>query len=399
MKKLTILTILATGALSFSGCSQDTDSNPTYKQPETFVLNTPSFASSVYDLENSITMTFACTQPDYGFTAAPIYAVQLSLTDVWTDETTDASATYETLSATSTTAKMTAETVEIDKAIVRLSKWKQEEDCPNKVIKIFIRLKASLTDLCPDVYSNSIELNVLPYYIELKDAAPSFFFLIGNYIGGWDTGFKDIGASTIPMSLEKDYEYDKKTGVGKFTYTGYFEAATKDNGFKLIGMIDGKIDWKEQWGNGNDGDLPGNTALVHLHNGSSNPGHIGVDKAGWYKMEVDDVDKTLKFTLLNKEPVAAYESIQLLGDFSSWEDNPVEMKQIGKMTHSWTTTVTFDKPGVAKFRANRAWDVNWGSGVFPFALGEQGGKDIPVQPGTYIVTFNDIEGSYCFFLQ
>ncbi|MDH6303754.1 hypothetical protein M2459_000086 [Parabacteroides sp. PF5-5] len=400
MKKILSFIIILAGILPFIACEDDRDSNPTYTQPTSFVLNTPGLATASYDLRNAKTVVLTCTQPDYGFTAATTYSVEISLNDTWTGETEDVAATYMALTDNYTQAKLEVSAEEIDKVIVQLSKWSSEGDAPDSDMNIFVRLKATADASLPAIYSNSVKLTVLPYYIELKDAAPSFFFLIGNYVGGWDTNMKDVGTSLIPMSLVSNYEYDKKTGVGKFTYTEYFEAATSNNGFKLIGMIDGAISWNEQWGNGEDGDLPGNTDLQHLHNEGGNPGHLGVSESGWYKIDVDDVAKTLAFTKLVDEP-KAYSSIQLLGDFSGWEENAVDMINIANTTHSWTATVTFDTEGTVKFRANAGWDTNWGNndGKFPFALGDPGGDNIPVQPGTYIVTFNDIEGSYAFFIQ
>lgn len=400
MKKILSFIILLAGVISFSACDDDRDSNPTYNQPASFVLNTPGLATAVYDLKNAGTVVLTCTQPDYGFTAATSYSVEVALSDTWTDETETAAASYMVLTDNYTEAKLAIDAQEIDKAIVQLSGWASESDTPDTDMEIYVRLKASVNSSLLPVYSNAIKLNVLPYYIELKDAAPSFFFLIGNYVGGWDTNMKDIGTSLIPMSLVSNYEYDKKTGVGQFTFTEYFDAATSSNGFKLIGMIDGAISWNEQWGNGEDGDLPGNTNLQHLHGEGGNPGHLGVSEAGWYKIDVDDVKQSLTFTKLDKTP-KAYSSIQLLGDFSDWDANPIEMTNIGNTTHSWKATVTFETETTVKFRANAGWDTNWGnnSGLFPFGLGDPGGDNIPVKPGTYIVTFNDIEGSYAFFIQ
>lgn len=402
MKRINIYGILMTGVFALTACSTDNDSNPVYQQPDSFVLNTPAFATMVFDLENAKTMTLTCTQPDYGFTAATTYSVQVSLNDTWQPETNDVAATFEELDTSSSSANIDADAVELDKAIVKLSKWNSEDDFDGKNMDIYVRLKATVNSTLAPVYSNSVKINVLPYYIELKDAAPSFFFLIGNYVGGWDNGMKDIGKSLIPMSMVPDYEYDKKTGVGKFTYTGYFEAATSSNGFKLIGMINNAINWNEQWGNGEDGDLPGNASLVHLHNESGNPGHLGVAESGWYQIDVNDnEEKKLTFTKLTGEPHAAYTSIQLLGDFSSWETNELTMTRIGNTTHSWTTTVTFAENGTVKFRANKGWDTNWGNSAlaFPFGIGVPGEGNIPVIPGTYIVTFNDIDGGYGFFIQ
>lgn len=401
MKKINILS-LCLCLFAFAACTDDNDSNPTYQQPESFVLNTPSYAATPIALEESESLNLTCTQPDYGYTASTTYAVQVSLTNIWKDATEDEAATYEELYTTSTSAKVAAVAEEVDKAIVKLAGWTSEEEMPGTVTEIYIRLKArTVSGLTDPVYSNAVKVTVLPYYVELSDADPSFYFLIGNSVGdkSWNITREFIGISTLPMSLVKDTEYDKVTGAGKFRYTGYFDAAAADNGFKLIGMINGAIDWNEQWGNGADGDMPGTGNLVYLHNEGGNPGHLGFATAGWWQIDVDGVLGKLDFTLLAGEPHAAYTSMQLLGDFSNWTDGtPLEMTKIGNATHSWTTKVTFDADGEVKFRANGNWDVAFGGTKFPFGLSDSG-DNIKVTAGTYTVTFNDIEGSYAFFEQ
>lgn len=52
--------------------------------------------------------------------------------------------------------------------------------------------------------------------------------------------------------------------------------------------------------------------------------------------------------------------------------------------------------GGAKFRANNAWTINWGSASFPNGTGTQNGANIVTLAGTYDVTFNSTTGVYTF---
>lgn len=52
--------------------------------------------------------------------------------------------------------------------------------------------------------------------------------------------------------------------------------------------------------------------------------------------------------------------------------------------------------GGLKFRANNAWDLNWGTDSFPSGIGLQGGANIICYAGTYDVTFNSTTGAYSF---
>ncbi|MDD4460653.1 MAG: SusE domain-containing protein, partial [Proteiniphilum sp.] len=72
-----ILAILA-GITLFWSCQED--EKVVLQQPESFVLNTPKYASAIYDLKNTESIEFTTSQPDYGFTAAAIYSVQVALT-------------------------------------------------------------------------------------------------------------------------------------------------------------------------------------------------------------------------------------------------------------------------------------------------------------------------------
>lgn len=52
--------------------------------------------------------------------------------------------------------------------------------------------------------------------------------------------------------------------------------------------------------------------------------------------------------------------------------------------------------GEAKFRQDNSWDINWGGDTFPNGVALLNGPNIPVQEGTYNVTFNIETGEYSF---
>lgn len=58
MKKLNIMVWMMLGALGLCSCESDRDSNPVLLDPTTFTLNTPAYASTVYDLKHSKTLEF-----------------------------------------------------------------------------------------------------------------------------------------------------------------------------------------------------------------------------------------------------------------------------------------------------------------------------------------------------
>lgn len=90
------------------------------------------------------------------------------------------------------------------------------------------------------------------------------------------------------------------------------------------------------------------------------------------------------------------QSIGLIGSATpgGW-DVDTNMVQDVDSAHLWTLEITLID-GAAKFRQDDSWDVNWGSSDFPKGTGTQGGDDIPVFAGDYMISFNSNTGEYCF---
>ena len=82
MKKLSIFSALLVGAFLFAACDADRDDNPVLdltKTQDPITMNTPTFAGGFYDLQNTDTIFFACTAPNYGFPATVTYALEVSI--------------------------------------------------------------------------------------------------------------------------------------------------------------------------------------------------------------------------------------------------------------------------------------------------------------------------------
>lgn len=74
----------------------------------------------------------------------------------------------------------------------------------------------------------------------------------------------------------------------------------------------------------------------------------------------------------------------------------IGMYQSASDTNEYTLTLEL-LAGEAKFRANDAWDINWGSTDFPSGIGVQNGPNIPIpSSGLYNITFNKATGAYNF---
>ncbi len=105
------------------------------------------------------------------------------------------------------------------------------------------------------------------------------------------------------------------------------------------------------------------------------------------------------FSLLAMISYGQISSVGLIGSATEggW-DYDTNMVQDPADTNLWTLSIYLQK-GEVKFRANDAWDINWGSADFPTGIGEQGGPNIPIPGGgLFDVTFNSATGEYSFVL-
>lgn len=415
MKNKYIIGALLVGIISlFASCSDDNDSNPTLIQPKEFVLNTPAYANATIDLEKSTGLELTWSQPKYTADNAPInatYEVQVSPTNSFTVSTDEAAADesgekvpdYAVLSNTTQKCNISASAEEMDKALVKILKW-TEGNVPAEQ-EMYVRVNAYIlegTSRLNPVASNSVKLNVKPYYIELKDAVPTMWYLVGNMFGGKWAGDKNIGVDALPMFLKPNFSYDKKTGAGEIEYTNYFltdefdeKAESAVAGFKILPS---SFDWNYSMDGG--GKLKDNIA----YRGSTNSdgGHILAGADGYYTITLNTANNTA--TMVKYEGnVTNYGTIQIatsLDDFAS--DTPMLPYNTEDVeNHAWyyVMEVPAGQTVSFKFKIAGSWDTNWGYGAEDGAVNmygkcEANGHNIGLTEGKYCISFNDITGAF-----
>ena len=413
MKNKYMMGDLLFGIISlFASCSDDNDSNPTLIQPTEFKLNTPEYVNSTIDLEHSTGLGLTWSQPKYTAENAPInatYEVQVSPTNTFTVSTDEAAADesgekvpdYAVLSNTTQKCDISASAEEIDKALVKILKW-TEENVPAEQ-EMYVRVNAYIlegTSHLNPIASNSVKLNVKPYYIELKDAVPTMWYLVGNMFGAKWAGNKSIGEDALPMFLKPNFSYDKKTGVGEIEYTNYFltgdyndKAEVDGAGFKIMPS---SFNW--DYSMNADGATKG---TIVNRNGGSDGGHIVAQEAGYYTITLNTADNTAKMVKY-EGAVKDYGTIQITGSFNDWVDTPMlPYNTEGVENHAWyyVMTVPAGDPIQFKFKIEGSWDTNWGYGAEDGAINmygkcDAGGKNIGLAEGKYVISFNDITGSF-----
>lgn len=419
MKNKYIIGALLVGIISlFASCSDDNDSNPTLIQPTEFKLNTPEYVNSTIDLAHSTELGLTWSQPKYTADNAPInvtYEIQVSPTNSFTVSTDEAAADesgekvpdYAVLSNTTQRCDISASAEEMDKALVKILKW-TEADVPAEQ-EMYVRVNAYIlegTSRLNPIASNSVKLKVKPYYIELKDAVPTMWYLVGNMFGAKWANDKNIGVDALPMFLKPNFSYDKKTGAGEIEYTNYFltgdyndKAECDGAGFKILPS---DFNWDYSMNAILNNEISAKKGTIENRNGGGDGGHIVAAEAGYYTITINTADNTAKMEKYEGN-VTNYGTIQIatsLDDFAS--DTPMlPYNTEGVENHAWyyVMEVPAGQTVSFKFKIAGSWDTNWGYGAADGAINmygkcEANGHNIGLAEGKYVISFNDITGAF-----
>jgi len=255
-KTYNIIVLLALFGLFWS-CEDD--DKVVLQQPESFVLNIPKYVSGIYDLKNTETIEFTTSQPDYGFTAAAIYTVDVSLSQDFTD--------YVTLPGSYSTAKFTINAADLALALVGMHGVTEESEYPADPHPLYVRLSSKLNDKnAGKVYSNVITLpNVKGYFALDPMVMPENMYIIGNVAGNWGW---DGATVMIPVW----------GSPGKFWAMQYLGQTGDGDNAEI------KFNTNKEW-DGNEFGFGQTTINV---NSTADPGvsdsggNIGIGNPGWY---------------------------------------------------------------------------------------------------------------------
>jgi len=256
MKNIIHTILLLAGISLFWSCQED--EKVVLQQPESFVLNVPKYASGIYDLKNTETIEFTTSQPDYGFTAAAIYSVQVSLTSDFSNPVT--------LPGTYTTAKFAINAADLALALVGMHGVTDESEYPADPHPLYVRLSSRLNEKgAGEVFSNVITLQVKGYFALDPMVMPEEMYIIGNVAGNWNW---DNATEMIPVW----------GSPGKFWAMQYLGQTGDGNNAEI------KFNYAKAW----DGNEIGFGQATINANGTADPragdsgGNIGIGNPGWY---------------------------------------------------------------------------------------------------------------------
>ena len=247
--------LLSALAMPFmASCDSDTDSNPTFHEAETFVLNESAYAANnTINLAASGTVvSLTCSQPDYGFPIATIYTVQLSFESSFDD------GTYAEMSTTFTDTSIDIDADEMNSTLLDL--WEslyEDEDVPTDPVAVYVRLTAYVSG--QSIGNSTSNVICLPSVLMTTTVTtvdlPATMYLAGSH-NGWT--FMPMG---VVYGLEGQYYTVIYMEDG-----GQFKFGTKDQ--EWLGYTDSRLE------------ITNNTSSDV--NGDNDDSNIQFGTGGWY---------------------------------------------------------------------------------------------------------------------
>ena len=240
-----------------------------------------------------------------------------------------------------------------------------------------VEARINVSNNVEEKFSNVVTITTTPYEKTEPVATVNTIYMVGEATpNDWDN------TQAMPMFLSESAE-------NTFVYTGFLEGAN-------LKFLDVLGQWAPQWGS----DGAGGVAYRPTED-DPDPGVFEVPADGYYEVIIDTENLTFSAEPYDASGAETYQTIGIIGAFNEWSES-VPMEQSSFNPHIWELDYTFDEATMLKFRANDAWDVNWGPADNParlFGKGVQGGKDLEIPAGAYTIRFNDLTGRYIFLSQ
>lgn len=358
------------GLLAFASCEEasvgpklNTNVEPpaftSSQDGQSFVLTEDNADGTAFELTWS--------EPGLGFRTEVTYTVEMA------ESETDFSEAVEVVQTTETSLEMNVG--ELNTMLVDAGFETEVES------SIDFRVMADINDYASDydeedyeedMVSQPITLMITPYPADVSLPDLMNLYLVGDATAaGWSNDNNNTPMVRLPDSEENN-----------FTFTGRFAGGVE---FKLLENLGA---WQPQWGN-DGGALASNEDL------GGDPPAFTTSGDGYYTIEVDIAARSFTLETYDASGAATYGTIGIIGDATAgaW-DSDTDMTQSTFDPHIWYMNNVQLENGFMKFRAENAWDNNWGADTEFSGFGSQDGPNIPVTRGTYNIWFNDITKGY-----
>ena len=373
MKKLQILLLAFVTTISFSSCSDDEGFTfIAQEDPDGISFVNSTSANYVLRANNSqgLGERFVWNAPDFDVPTTIRYELQGS-----------ADPTFENFDVVGPDIAETNYAVTVGQMISLAEDAGLDNDpsteAPNTGTIYFRVMAYAGTNTNNNVVQTSepIAINVELFEGEGEEepALPNFFLVGDATAAGWSEN-----NNNTPLFRDGENE-------NIFYYTGRFAGGAAVEGFKLLESLGS---WQPQWGVTDD-------VLTNSDILGGDPGAFKVAADAYYTFTMDVEAMTYSFEPYDASGAATYASIGVIGDATAdaW-DADQDMTKSSFDPHIWYVKGIELGEGEMKFRADDAWDVNWGGNTAMSGQATVDGPNFPVTAGTYDIWFNDITGRY-----
>ncbi|WP_299225709.1 SusE domain-containing protein [uncultured Psychroserpens sp.] len=370
MKKIKILGFALIAFLGFNACEEDDNFTIDGNQTDTAVINLPQNQESfVLDIANpqATAATVVWDGAAYSVPTAVTYTVQLALSGTDFANPIDAGTTTETFLV-----------------------WTNEELngvsvdglglVPFSAGDVDLRIKSAIgSEGAEEAFSEAVTVSITPYTTSLPR-----FAVPGNH-QGWNPDINEPGIEFVPYIASSEF--------GATDYEGY---VWLDGEYKFVEPNDsGEFVWgNTDWGD--DGSFSG----VMVSEGEIN---FPAAAPGYYFIRANTDPEDSDSATYSVDAVMW----AITGDATplGWPDNGVQDQDMtyNSTTGKWEITINLSDAGAFKFRANDAWDINYGDEGADGILDFNNGNNMTVSTsGTYFVELdlsNPREYTYTATLQ
>ena len=376
MKKFSILLLAFVALLSFNACTQD-DDIVFVAQPDPEGIQFSNSLQNTYVLPSgnpdNLAERFVWNEVDFEAPTTISYELQGSASEAFDSYMVIGSTGSNNLGVTIGQMLDLAEEAGLDND--------PETEMPNTGT-VYFKVRAFAGEgegNALEEFSEILSVNVeLPEAEEEGEAPKMELYLVGDATAaGWDPA-----NNNTPLFRDGENE-------NIYYFQGRFAGGADVEGFKFLQTNE----WQPQWGLSN-GELTNSDIL------GEDPNAFPVEDDAYYSLMVNVDEMTYTWEAIDESAADVQTNIGIIGDSTpdGW-DADTNMTQSEFNPHIWYIQGIELVDGFAKFRANDAWDINWGSETPLSGQTTSGGPDIPVTAGTYDVWFNTLDGRYTFIPQ
>ncbi|NGP87038.1 SusE domain-containing protein [Fodinibius halophilus] len=356
MKKLIILLLSIVSIALISSCDKG-ELGPVANttDPGTPSLEAPnsgqSYTLTEGEAENTL-MTVEWTEPDFGFSAAPTYSIQIA----------------EAGSDSGFVSLGTTQETSFDVVVKAFNNLLlKEKFAANNTHALDLRVSASISDSVTKAVSEPVSISVTPYLVEVnypKIYVPGGYQSSSGYTTNWEP------ADAPPLFSVNDDD----------NYEGYVYIANGGSQYKFTA----ERNWQDgDWGtSGTEGELesPGN--------------NIVASSSGYYKMNVNLNDLTYSTEVTDWAVTGSATPNGWAGDNTADHDMTYDPQ-----TKVWSLDLSLSA-GELKFRANDAWELAYGDVNGNGRLDTENENNIAVEEsGNYTIILDLSDAPYTYELQ